>query len=593
MPTTLTKDARQVLNTLKQDRLGPARRIGQIKSNGGPVLEIAQNTKTPDQPPATVGGCSRLHQEGKRPRLDWKVELGAAPNYRKLGGRLAASGDLYRHHDGHALLQVLADGKTRLISKGAQLAPLIVDRLKMIVTKENKIVSELPTAAHLNAMLRSEKFLGQFQSVDEVASHPLYLDDFTLAQPGYNNAGAGQRVLYVGPQPTAAASTEAIEKFLKVMAFASNADRTNTVAAALTVLLRRKWLGQKPVILVTSTKSHSGKGTITEFFRGSVPKADLLYEAIDWPMQSQFQQQVQANPEIGVVVFDNVRCDSAGRSTFIRSAFIESFVTNHDLTLASPSAGDPLHLDNRFVVTINTNDGRLSPDLLNRALPIHLAPRGNVHEHETPIGNPKLEFLPTHRDQIEAELRGMIERWKEAGRPLDEDVRHSMALWARTIGGILRVSGFTDFLGNSGERRSTDDPVQEALAILGVAKPGKALRPGEWAKIIVDEGLVKTLLPPNERDTEKAQTRATGVVLKKNLEATFLGQTDVKVYQLRLEGGLRRWVKGKNPHVRYVFTVLKEESLPEECGREEVAMTPKIGNPLKLPVRVSRRRSHS
>ena len=566
----------------------PARHQAAI--NQSPVLKIAENSPEPDQPAATVGGCKGLRQEGK---FIWIVERGAAWNYEKLGSRLAASGDLYRHHQGHALMQILSEGKARLISKGPQLAPVIVDRIKMIVTKEGKTVSELPAAAHLNAMLRSEAFLRQFQPLDEVTIHPLYLDDFTLAQPGYNDAGIGQRVLYVGPEPTITDSTETLATFLDVMAFASNADRTNTVAAALTVLLRRKWLGQKPVILVTSTKSHSGKGTITEFFRCSVPKADVLYEAIDWPMQSQFQRQIQASPEIGVVVFDNVRCDSSGRSSFIRSAFIESFVTSHDLTLASPSAGDAIHLENRYVVTINTNDGRLSPDLLNRALPIHLAPRGNVHEQDTSIGNPKLDFLPAHQDQIEAELRGMIERWKAAGCPLDENVRHSMTPWAKTIGGILRVNGFMDFLGNAKVRHSADDPVQEALGIVGAAKPGRALRPGEWAKIIVDEGLVKTLMPPNERDSERARTRAAGVILKKNLEATFLGHTETKVYQFRLEGGLRRWVTGKNPHVRYVFTVLQEESLPENGGGEGLAVVPQIGPPMKLPVRVSRRRSQS
>jgi len=217
-------------------------------------------------------------------------------------------------------------------------------------------------------------------------------------------------------------------------------------------------------------------------------------------------------------------------------------------------------------VTINTNDGKLSPDLMNRALSIHLAPRGNVHERETPIGNPKLDFLPAHRDRIEAELRGMIERWTNAGCPLDDQVKHSMSPWARTVGGILQVNGFKDFLGNCKVRKSADDPVEEALAILGAAKPGKALRPAEWARIVVNEGLVRTLLPPNERDTEKSRTRATGVVLRKNLDVTFLGHTDTKLYKFRLEGGCRRWIKGKNPHVRYVFSVLKEELVPEDSG---------------------------
>lgn len=526
-------------------------------ADGGKHAGLANDQIAPTPDEQAVRGCKGLPLEDKeRPHLTWRVERGAAPNYQLLGRVLAASGDLYRDGEhGLALLQVLPNGRPRLIAKGAALAPVIVDRVRVRVTKEGKLVSELPTSAHLNAMLRSEAFLSNFLPLDEVATHPVYMDDFTLVQPGYNDGGSGNRIFYLGPAPQVADSTEAITRFLNVMAFATNADRTNTVAAALTALLRRCWLGQKPIILVTATKSHSGKGTITDFFRGSVPKADILYEAIDWPMMNQFQRQLQVTPDIGLVVFDNVRCDSSGHATMIRSGFIESFVTNPEVVLASPGAGEAVQLQNRYLVTINTNDGKLSPDLMNRALSIHLAPHGNVHEHETPIGNPKLDYLPKYRDQIEAELRGMIERWKAAGCPLVSQVKHSMANWATTIGGILRVSGFTDFLGNSSERRSTDDPVQEALAILGARKPGKALRPREWAKLAVEEGLAKTLLPANERDTEKGRERAIGKVLKRHCEVTFLASTDTTSYRLRLDGGFRRWTPGKNPHTRYVFTV--------------------------------------
>lgn len=159
-----------------------------------PAGEAARQAFRIAPEPLPVGVRSGLRQEPRAKVFTWVVENGAAANYRRLGKRLAASGDLYRHKDGHALLQVVPDGTTRLIFKGNQLAPVIVDRIKMVVSKGGKIVSELPTAFHLNAMLRSEKFLRRFRSVDEVTIHPLYRDDFTLAAPGYNDGGPGQRI---------------------------------------------------------------------------------------------------------------------------------------------------------------------------------------------------------------------------------------------------------------------------------------------------------------------------------------------------------------------------------------------------------------
>lgn len=504
-------------------------------------------------------------------RFIWRIEKGAAPNYRLLGQRLAASGDLYRNkEDGHGLIQVLATGKARLINKGTQLGPVIVDRVRMRVEKEGKVVSELPTSAHLNSMLFSEEFLGQFPPVDEVTKTAFFLDDFSLVKPGFNDGGHGNRVLYVGEAQTSSPSLETLERFLKVMPFSTNADRTNLVAAGLTVPLRRHWPGEKPLVLITSTRSHSGKGTLTECFRGSIPKADILYESLDWPMQSQFQRQLQSEADVGVVVFDNVRLDSSGgRAKCIRSSFLESFLTNAEVTLASPTAGEPLRLSNRFVVTLNSNEGMLSIDLMNRSLPIHLAPTSDVHEKQTAIGNPKLEFLPMFGRQIEAEFRGMIEKWKAAGSPLDNSVRHPMSNWAKTIGGILNVNGFNDFLANYGSRKSADDPVREALAILGAARPGKELRPAEWAKLAVTQGLSKTLFSPNERDTPKGRERNIGVILKRHLQVTFDAQTDRKVYRLRLEGGFRRWTPGKNPHTRYRFDVLSETERSEEITGQQ------------------------
>jgi hypothetical protein len=522
-------------------------------------------------PLGVVGGVKPIAEEEQPEtlasgRFIWRVEHGAARNYRLLGQRLAESGDLYRNkEDGHGLIHVLPTGKARLISKGTQLAPVIVDRVKMRVEKEGKIVSELPTSAHLSAMLHSEEFLGQFIPVDEVTKTPFFLDDFSLVKPGFNDGGPGNRVLYVGDAQTTSSTLETLGRFLEVMPFSTNADRTNFVAAGLTVPLRRLWPGEKPLILITSTRSHSGKGTLTECLRGSIPKADILYESLDWPMQSQFQRQLQSDADIGVVVFDNVRLDSSGgRARCIRSAFLESVLTNAEVTLASPTAGELLRLSNRFVITLNSNEGTLSIDLMNRALPIHLAPTIDVHEKQTVIGNPKLEFLPKFGRQIEAEFRGMIERWKAAGSPLDNSVRHPMSNWAKTIGGILMVNGFKDFLANYGSRKSSGDPIREALAILGVAQPGKALRPDEWAKLSVTQGLSKTLFSPNERDTPKGRQRNIGVILKRHIQVTFDAQTDGKVYRLRLEGGFRRWTPGKNPHTRYRFEVLSEIEKTEE-----------------------------
>ncbi len=53
-----------------------------------------------------------------------------------------------------------------------------------------------------------------------------------------------------------------------------------------------------------------------------------------------------------------------------------------------------------------------------------------------------------------------------------------MTHWARTIGGILKFNGFTDFLANAATRKSAADPICEALAILPTTK--ESIRDGSY-----------------------------------------------------------------------------------------------------------------
>src|SRR5262249_42250186 len=125
-------------------------------------------------------------------------------------------------------------------------------------------------------------------------------------------------------------------------------------------------------------------------------KADILYESVDWPMLNQFQHQYARNPAIGFMYLDDVRLDSAGgRASFIRSAFLESFLTSPEIHLAAPGVGEPIRLKNHFVMAVTTNDGMLSPDLLNRAFdPLGSqgeCPKPRVADRQSEAGVPPVQ----------------------------------------------------------------------------------------------------------------------------------------------------------------------------------------------------------
>jgi len=388
------------------------------------------------------------------------------------------------------------------------------------------------------------------------------MPDSSLTKPGYNDGGEGNRIYYTGEEAEIADGMDAMNVFLTVMEFESMADRTNTVAFALTVMLHNHWLGGKPIAVVTATKSHAGKDTIIDFASGPARSCSVTYEAADWALKQDFVRALKEAPETVVMVIGNARLQR--RNSFIASQWVEHFATEKDVYLSAPGTGEGVWRRNDVVIAMSTNFGSVSEDIMNRSLPIHLDPLGDVASRNPDIGNPRHEYLPNNEKRIAAELRGMIERWKDAGMPLDENVRHPFKLWAETIGGILMVNGFGDFLANYGERKTTHDPVRQSIGILGAAKPGEWLSPDDWARLAVEEGVSKMLM--SGADSERARKRAIGVVLSAHRDETFETVTETENLTLRLRKQRRRWETGREATVRYCFEVLDRCVIPEDAS---------------------------
>lgn len=494
----------------------------------------------------------------------WSEDEPPTRNYIGLGLRMAAVGDVYRRSE-YASGLLLANKAPNVpptpILSGSALAPVIADRVPVVVVKDGKPKGSRIPAAHLSAMLASELFLQQFHAVDAVTRVPMYLDAFTLTTPGYNDGGRGQRVFYAGEPAGVARDTPATMAFLDAMPFATNADRTNALAAALTVTLRNHWPGAKPVVTVTANKSHAGKDTVVMFAAGSGRVTSVSYQRTDWALERSIVGSLKQHPDTAVLNVENARLDDGGK--LIASGFLERFVMDPEPTLFSTGTGAPTSRRNDLVLAVTTNYGSLSTDLMNRSLPIRLEATGSIEDRRSAIGNPKIEYLPAKRGEIDAEVRGMIERWKWEGRPLYQGVQHPFVEWARTVGGILAVNGFTNFLGNYASRKAVDDPLRKGLGLLGSYRPGEWLPPAEWVKAAATLGLCKAIISEADRDSEKGRERGIGVVLSAHRDETLAAETDDERLTLRLERARRRF-EGGVISTRYRFEVLTRTDLPAD-----------------------------
>jgi len=325
-------------------------------------------------------------------------------------------------------------------------------------------------------------------------------------------------------------------------------------------MLRNHWLGNKPIICVTANKSHAGKDTVIAFAAGLVGSVSISYQSTNWALERSFVGALKQSPEAGVMVVENARLERSQR--FMASAFLERFATDPEPLLFSTGTGAPVRRRNDVVLAISTNFGSVSEDILNRSLPIHLSPVGDVSSRVSPIGNPRYEFLPANQYRIAAELRGMIERWKQARQPLDDEAKHPFSLWARTIGGILKANGISDFLANYGQRKAHDDPVRKGLGLLGAEKHDEWLPATDWAALALHLGVVKMVIPESDRENDKSRARGMGVVLSAHDQEVFIVKSEDETLTLRLAKRRGRF-DGSEPHRRYRFVLVGQQSLPE------------------------------
>lgn len=469
--------------------------------------------------------------EEAQPEFVWEKTAAPAKQTDELCIALAATGKLFTTPEGKIL--VLEPGRPpKHIADVTDLEAFIRVHLRVTVLNKGKASGNSIPDKDLKVLLRSPALQRFLPLVDRVTDTATYTAAWELTKPGYNAKAEGDRIFYTGAEIKPSKEPVLIRRFLKAMHFKSDADRTNALALALTVLLRFMWRGKKPFGAVTANKSHAGKDTVIDFAAGPVRRVEISHHYRDWALQNEAVSAL-ADPNVGLLTIGNIRSASG----IIESAFIERVVTSPKaLMQSSKRGGDGYERDGDFVVAATANMGRFSPDLANRSLPIDLEQIGDISQRKSDIGDPRNEFLPAHKDEIEAELCGMIENWKEAGRPLDESARHPMREWARTVGGILKANGFDDFLANWSFQRSVNDSTREALALIAHASPSDQwLRVGAIAKTAVNEGVVGALMDAKHRESERAIERQLGVLLSAYREEPLHIETDdgVRSYTIR------------------------------------------------------------
>ena len=339
----------------------------------------------------------------------------------------------------------------------------------------------------LAAFLAADAAASRLPRINLYARRPVFGPDYVLLGPGFHpetgvlvHGPAVEPVLDTPPGPTPLDRLPATKKLLGEFCFAEPADLANTLAALVTGLLSSHYAdGSKPVLVVDGNQPGVGKSLLVRLIGVLLDGADpdpIVYTPDQDELAKRVCATLRSNGQ-SVLPFDNAKSTGGGA---VSSSVIEGNSTAPVISLRVLGSSQNYRRPNDVIWAITMNQSRLSPDLVTRSLPVRLAYAGDAGARSFAGPGDPVGFAREHRLDILGELAGLVVRWNQAGRPAGGRT-HRFHAWAKTVGGILEYSGFTDFLANAQAAAAAFDADLNELAELFDAVLADAH--GPWAEV--------------------------------------------------------------------------------------------------------------
>ena len=222
----------------------------------------------------------------------------------------------------------------------------------------------------------------------------------------------------------------------------------------------------KPIFLIDGTQPNLGKTLLATVIGivldGTVP-ALIKFTPNDDELAKCLCAQLRELTQ-SVIIVDNAKATGGG---IVNSPVLEANSTAPVLSFRILGHSVNHRRPNDQLWTMTMNDTKASPDLVSRGVPIRFLYEGKT-EGRVFDGREPSAYALEHRDELLAELAGMVVRWTEAGRPRGRQ-SHRCTRWAEVVGGILEANGLPEFLANRDEAAAEFNVALDELALLAEA----------------------------------------------------------------------------------------------------------------------------
>src|SRR4051812_46196774 len=337
----------------------------------------------------------------------------------------------------------------------------------------------LPPSNLVQALLADQRLWRQLPAITYYSRRPVFDADFNLCDPDWNG---GKGILVHGPDVEVALAAPAyapgapaldrlppyLRRLLGGFCWASDADLVNAVGLLLTGFLANHFVSEpKPVGIIDGNQKGLGKTLLIQCFGHVLDAAEP--PRIPLVRDDELEKKLCAQPRegrSGIFFFDNVR-------ERVESALIEANALSPLLSFRILGQSGNISRPNAYLWVLTSNQASGTEDLISRGLPVRLRYEGNPRERT--FAESPLDLARRYRLEVLGELAGMVERWKQAGRPPGIP-KHRCDRWARVVGGILAANGLGEFfLANVEEAEAALDEGLVALTSLAEHAVSKGL----------------------------------------------------------------------------------------------------------------------
>lgn len=297
-----------------------------------------------------------------------------------------------------------------------------------------------------------------------ITESPVYGADGTLnTTPGYN---PGSRTFFHSskkldiPQVPSKPSDKQVQwakeflqdELLTDFPFASESDRTHTVAAMLLPLVREMVAGNTPLHLIEAPSPGTGKSLLADVI--TIPttgrSAQIMTEAHH---EEEWRKRLTASLSEAptFVMLDNIRQK-------LDSAALAAMLTTQIWTDRILGRSEVIKLPVKCVWLASGNNPMLTTEMARRTIRIRLDSTHARPWQRTGFKHENLrKWVLSNRGKVLWCLLTLVQSWIAAGQPQAGQTLGNYEQWAEVIGGILGNAGFKGFLGNLDEMYDSAD----------------------------------------------------------------------------------------------------------------------------------------